>query len=548
MTRIAVDLTPILPGAENGGAKLLAIELVKHLSQLLPDCEFILLTSDRSHDELSDLDSANVRRLCVRHQKTPSGSPISSMQIRRMRVRLREWLTVFLPPPLLARVKAAYFLLRVRRRQATGIIRELGADLLFCPFTMPFFYDPAIPVVSVIYDLQYQYYPQFFSSEDRFVRENNFKETCRLADRLVCISEYVRETVLKNTDLLPEQVVSVPIRLFRRLKKPDSETVSTVLQKYGLPENEFLLYPANFWPHKNHLMLFTVFAIYRSHYPESKLCLVCPGSPDDRMDALREAIRRMGMEQWIFLPGFLPEGEFAALLASCRALIFPSLYEGFGMPVLEAMVFGKPVLCSNVTSLPEVAGDAALFFDPKKPDDILLAIKRIMSEPGLAARLVERGRRRTASFGDAEQMAHEYLHVFHDVLGGARRAPPGLHGVYSDGWTQGRVTVNYNARPDLGLLEMILEVPPAQPHKRISVKVSDGETHSRTYVLKRGYSASIRHPLSKKGGTVEFLFQPTFQPKEYGMSDDERWLGCLCHECSIIAGNKRESLLERITK
>lgn len=416
LSRIAVDMTPLLPGAENGGAKLLALELVRNMCKLLPDCEFVLLTSDTSHEELSLLDSFNVRRQCVRHQETRYGSPISPKQIRRMWGHLKQWLIISMPPFLLTRLKHLYLGLQARRRPSTGILKGIGADLLFCPLTMPFFYDPAVPVVSVLYDLQHRYYPQFFEWKDYFARERHFKETCRLADLLICISEFVGETVLKNSDLLPERVVSIPIRLFGRLKKPTLDAVSAVLQRHGLEQNEFLLYPANSWPHKNHPMLFTAFGMFRSRHPESKLRLVCTGSPDGRMEFLKDATRRMGMTGWVYFPGFLSEEEFAALLSSCRALIFPSLYEGFGMPVLEAMAFGKPVLCSEITSLPEVAGDAALYFDPKKPTEILSSIERIFLEPELATNMTQRGYERIATLGDAEQMTKEYLQVFYNVI------------------------------------------------------------------------------------------------------------------------------------
>ncbi len=98
------------------------------------------------------------------------------------------------------------------------------------------------------------------------------------------------------------------------------------------------------------------------------------------------------------------------------------------MPVLEAMVFGKPVLCSNVTSLPEVAGIAAIFFDPKKPTDILAAIEDILQKTELADRLITSGYERTSSLGGAEKMAQEYLQIFHDMVRGGRRTPLGLHG------------------------------------------------------------------------------------------------------------------------
>ncbi len=414
LSRIAVDLTPLLPGAENGGAKLLAVGLIRHISQLAPQCEFFLLTSSRSHDELSVLDSPNVRRLCVSHPQTAELPTFGEFQLKRWQIPFRECLKAHLPAPLLARAKALYYSWQ-GRPVSSGLLRPLGIDLLFCPFTMPFFYDPNIPVVSVVYDLQFAHYPQFFSSEDRAAREYHFRETCRMANRLICISDYVRETVLKNSNLSPTRVVTIPIRLGGRLEKSAPENISAVLQKNGLEENRFLLYPANFWPHKNHPMLLTSFGMYRYRHPESRLQLVCTGFPDERMDVLREAVQRMGLRSFVILPGYLPEEELAALLASCKALIFPSLYEGFGMPLLEAMAFSKPILCSTGTSLPEVAGDCALLFDPKKPQEILGAMEQIMTDSKLASSLVERGKVRIARWGSPEQMAREYLAVFHTL-------------------------------------------------------------------------------------------------------------------------------------
>ena len=156
--------------------------------------------------------------------------------------------------------------------------------------------------------------------------------------------------------------------------------------------------------------------MYRARHPESNLRLVCTGAIENDKRALQEAVYRMGQKDWIILPGFLTEGEFAAIFASCLALIFPSLYEGFGMPVLEAMALEKPVICSNVASLPEVAGDAAFYVDPRKPREIVNAIERIATDKDLRKRLIDLGRHRLAESGGPEKMAREYLNVFLDVM------------------------------------------------------------------------------------------------------------------------------------
>ena len=409
---IGVDLVPVMPGGDNGGAKLFSLDLVRELSRIASNWQFVLLTSERSHDELAVLESPNVRRRCVLQNGAPNSSP---PWIIRMRGRVYGALRKTLSPGMMKRLEDA--LTRVVRQGHRGtVLEEIGADLLFCPFTLPFCYDPSVPVVSIVYDLQYHYYPQFFSEEDRCSRESNFRQTSRLANKLICISEYVRKTVLENSNLEPDRTISIPIQLPHRLKKQPVKDVDSILQRLGLGENEFLLYPANFWPHKNHRMLLTAFAIYRVRNPESNLRLVCTGALENEKKVFQEAVYRMGQKDRVILPGFLNEEEFAAIFASCLALVFPSLYEGFGMPVLEAMALEKPVICSNVASLLEVAGDAAFYVDPRKPRQIVNAIERIATDKDLRERLIDLGRHRLAESGGPEKMAREYLDVFLDVM------------------------------------------------------------------------------------------------------------------------------------
>lgn len=542
LKRIAVDLTPMLPGGENGGAKLLSLELVRHLSRLHPECEFILLTSSSTHDEIAHLDSANVRRLCVRQVASASSAP-EALRWKRLRIRLREFLIGALPSTVLLPLKKIYRSAHFRRISSPGLLRNLDIDLLFCPFTLPIYYEPSLPVVSIIYDLQYRYYPQFFDFEDREVRERNFREACRRADRLVCISDYVRRSVLENSNKAPEHVRSIPIRLQNRLKKPPRERIQPFLSQQGLRENEFFLYPANFWPHKNHPMLLTAFGLFLSRHPDSALRLVCTGTPDARMAYLQEAAFRMGLDKWVLFPGFLTEEDFSILLAACLALIFPSLYEGFGMPVLEAMAFGKPVLCSNVTSLPEVAGEAALFFDPRRPEDIYQAMRRIFYESLLYSKLAEMGYQHTSRWGDASQMAREYWKAFQDAASGKLKFSEAIHGVYPDGWTQDRMFVAYGPSSDKRKLEVVFELPTFLPKRDISVTVFDRMKNPlKRQSLQWGKRKTIRHSLPESSGVLEFSFYPTFVPKDYGLNQDKRVLGCLCRKCIIHLGRKAQSL------
>jgi glycosyltransferase involved in cell wall biosynthesis len=154
--------------------------------------------------------------------------------------------------------------------------------------------------------------------------------------------------------------------------------------------------------------------------PATDLGLICTGAPGAMFDDVLALSQRLLPDGVFGFAGYLSEPDFAALLRQCRALIFPSLYEGFGLPVLEAMACDRPVLCSDVTSLPEVAADAAVLFDPYRPSAIADAIVRLEADPTLEATLVTRGHGRVAAFGTARRMAEQYLAALEDVV--ARRS------------------------------------------------------------------------------------------------------------------------------
>jgi glycosyltransferase involved in cell wall biosynthesis len=188
------------------------------------------------------------------------------------------------------------------------------------------------------------------------------------------------------------------------------------LDAYSLQADGYLLYPANFWQHKNHETLLAAFSVYLSEHPEADLKLVLTGAPGARMEALRQKAEQMELAGKVVFPGFASPQQLSALLQGCLALIFPSLYEGFGLPVLEAMSFGKAVLCSNLTSLPEVSQSAAHLFDPREPDGIAKAIERIQGDSNYREELAARGKRRVIALPTPEAWAEAYFEVFRQVV------------------------------------------------------------------------------------------------------------------------------------
>lgn len=402
--RVIVDLTPLLAGGENGGAKIFALRLVQDLAQLAPRTDFILLTRATVHEHLQYLDAPNVHRhmACDDHPKTHALP-------RRLANRLPHWLQHWLRSLKLRLTPAITD--RPADPSAPTLLERLGADLLYCPFTVPMFPHKGIPTVCTLYDLQHKTYPEFFTAEERRIRDEQFRLACEASTMLVAISEYSRRSALTHGRdwLTPERVRTILIRSGDRLSATATAPAETLPPRSG---ERYFLYPANFWPHKNHKALLTAFDIAcRNGLPED-FKLICTGALDQGREELMRRARVMGLQERTSFPGHVSTGRLASLLSQASGLIFPSLYEGFGMPIMEAMNAGIPVACSNTASLPEIAGEAALLFNPLDPDEMAAALLRLGTDEALRAALIDAGKRRASDFQPGARMAMEYWHVF----------------------------------------------------------------------------------------------------------------------------------------
>ena len=407
---IAVDLTPVLVGGGNGGAKIFVFELLHYLAEIASQTRFVLLTHSASHAELAVLDSANVRRVVV---TGPEAGRSAASGLKSVGSRLRRRL-----PARLASVMTRIFRRLNTASKSAGrrmLLRDLGADLLFCPFTAPTYAEPGIPTVCTIHDLQFDAYPEFFSPEDAAHRRQMFADACRRASSLAAVSDYTRNAAIAVGKIDGSRIHTIHHRMAMRIS-PSLRDQGNLLQRFALSPRKYFLYPANFWKHKNHEMLLTAFGIASRSGLAADMKLVCTGEPGARLDWLQRAAVTMSLDDRVVFPGFLPTAELATLLANCAGVVFPSLYEGFGLPVLEAMAAGVPVACANTTALPEVVADAAMLFDPRIPSEIAHAMTAL-NEEALRARLIQAGHRRAAQFSDARRMAGEYWQLFQDASG-----------------------------------------------------------------------------------------------------------------------------------
>ena len=533
---IAVDLTPVLPGGENGGAKVFVLELLRRLAEIAPQAEFVLLTQATAHEELAALDSTNVRRLMVLDMSPspalrPLGTKVLSRVLAHLPGRLRR-----------AAARLRYALLTLSKRTGSrSLLRDLGVDLLFCPFTAPTYFELGVPTVSVIYDLQYKTYPEFFPEADVAQRDRTFVDAARRSTALVAISEYSRQAAIEHGRLDPAHIKTVHLHISQHSLRNAARDES-ILDRLQLVAGQHLIYPANFWKHKNHEMLLTAFGIARSSGLDHNVRLVCTGAPGARQQWLKQAAEGLGLGDHVLFPGYLANAELLALVTNSAGVIFPSLYEGFGLPVIEAMATGVPVACSNVTSLPEVAGDAAILFDPRVPDDIARAMIALAHDKDLTARLVRAGDLRAAQFSDSKLMAEQYWRTFQQAAGLEYRSNL-LVGVHPDGWAGPNPKVQVSASTQARTLDFEIALPGWAPVSKMTMLIRQGSDKKSKITLLRGRNGKVSVPLPLAGGFFDIEISPSFVPALTGAGDDRRELSVILVKCEIVhADGQRISL------
>lgn len=528
ITTVAVDLTPILPGGGNGGAKIFVLELLRQLARMHPEVQFILLTQAASHDELAALDSLNMRRHLV----------IGSVVATNIRPRLSRLASRILPhlPSRLRNVVSRFgyrLSARLKRIGSGALLRNMGADLLFCPFTAPVYFEAGIPTVCTIYDLQYKTYPEFFSAADVAHRDRAFLDACRRATVLTAISEYSRGSAITHGGIEPERIRTIHLRMAQRIAA-GTEHGQSILANLGVSSRRYLVYPANFWKHKNHEMLFTAFGMACGGGLGADVKLVCTGAPGARQEWLKSAVHAMGLSERILFPGYLSNTDLAALMANCAGIVFPSLYEGFGLPVIEAMAAGVPVACSNATSLPEVADRAAILFDPRIPTQIAQAMLSLVDDAVLREKLIHAGRERAAEFMDTERMAREYWELFELAVNSDKQYENLLTGVYPDGWVGSALTIQVAPVSGAKVLEIGFSAPDWLPQSRLIARSCQLEKHASSPVsFKPGSKGLLSLPLEPTGGCYEISISPTFVPSLTGFGEDQRELSAMLQHCRV---------------
>lgn len=280
-------------------------------------------------------------------------------------------------------------------------------------------------------------------------------------------------------------------------------------------------------------MLLTAFGMAIDRGLPNDIKLVLTGAPTERQDFLKTAVQRMGLDKRVIFPGYVSNEELGALLKTSLAMVFPSLYEGFGMPLVEAMALGIPVASSRSASLEEIAGDAALLFDAKKPREIQEAILRLANDPGLREALVEKGKIRASLFSDSAQMAREYWTTFKDAVSG-HGSEHRVTGPYHDGWLGSSLTIQVGHRKEPSTLELSFSSPDWIPYKRSRMDIDVNGRVFESVRLARGQNKTIRIPVNPAQSLIEIFIAPAFEASQFNDFKDARPLTIKLDRCCLI--------------
>ncbi len=252
--------------------------------------------------------------------------------------------------------------------------------------------------ITIFHDMAYKRFPETVRARTKMMLDSNMEQACRRADAILTVSEFSKREILEYLPVSPEKITVMPlgIRSERFHTGYTEDQIRVVREKYHLPQ-DYLLYLGTLEPRKNIERLVEAYGVLRQRMADVPP-LILAGRKGWMYDTIFAKIQELGLEQCIWSTGYVENEAVPLLIAGAVAFLFPSLYEGFGMPPLEAMACGTPVLTANVSSMPEVAGDSAILVDPFSVESIAEGMGRLVENPDLRRELSERGIQRASRF------------------------------------------------------------------------------------------------------------------------------------------------------
>ncbi|HWC13342.1 MAG TPA: glycosyltransferase family 1 protein [Actinomycetota bacterium] len=384
MNRVAINLLWMVPGVV-GGSETYTVRLLHGLAERSSELDYTLFALPQfasAHPELA------------RTFRTVYAPMRGQLKPARVLAGEAGWMTI------------------QAKRLKVDIIHHAGGVLPVFRHGRP---------LLTIHDLQYLYYPDYFTRTKLAYLRAVMPRSAEAARLIITPSEYSRRTVIERLNIDPTIVTVVPHGISR---KEELEPAADIRERYNLAE-KFFVYPAASYPHKNHLVLVEAFASLRETHADVTLVFTGAkgsmqwGTAKSMESRLAEEVRNRGLKDHVRSLGYVPAADLEALYREAVALVFPSRFEGFGAPVLEAMARGCPVIAADATALPEVVHDAGCLVSPDNADQWRNAMAELLDDEGarnaFRAAGLERARHYTWE-RSADMLEHAYRHVLDTTL------------------------------------------------------------------------------------------------------------------------------------
>lgn len=295
---------------------------------------------------------------------------------------------------------------RKLRRDAPNLLHVQYTAPLFCP----------VPVVASVHDVSFLEYPGYFTPSRALQLRHTVRRTVRKAVRVFTASEFSKRSIVKAYGLDPDKVVVTPYAVsasFRPMPRATAMRWATSRYGFAFP---FILSVGDLQPRKNYEGLIKAFEELMTAMPQLGHHLVLVGKETWYSETVRAAARKSGVGDRIHFTGFVEDDDLLRLYGACELFMYPSYYEGFGIPILEAMACGRAVACSNTSAMPEVADSAALLFDPGSVPEMARAMRDLLLNSELRTRMERLGAHRATLF-TWEKTARRTLDAYYEVAG-----------------------------------------------------------------------------------------------------------------------------------
>lgn len=372
-------------------------------------------------------------------------------------------------------------------------IDDKNIDVMFCPL---FFIAPGdcpIPAVASILDVQHEFFPQYFSKKVLADIRKSTADTLLQADGIITISEYSKQTIMDKYQVPSDKICVTYLNSDSAFDLPlEPEKKDAYKRKIG---SDYIFYPANSWPHKNHLNLLKAYSILKENY-QSKLKLVFTGDGKQQKKDIENYISDHHLEEDVIYLGYLSQEEMPYVFANAAVMAFPSVFEGFGIPLVEAMKANVAIACSRCGSIPEVAGNAALYFDADNPEDIADKINQLATDPELRNEFIKKGQEAAKKYSwhkCAEDTAAYLEQIWKQK--GTRRAAR-----YAEMPLVSIITPSYNQG---AFIKATIDSVLNQDYPKIEYLVMDGGSTDHTIEILKSYGDRIQWISEKDDGQAD---------------------------------------------